>query len=383
VSTCHLCAFDGLSVLPSYEALHRVTSDCKPWPPGGQLGVCPRCGGAQAIISRQWEEESRKIYDRYAIYHQSGGAEQNVFDAVTGAASSRSSRLLHRLKEELPFPSHGRLLDVGCGNGNTLRAFGETAAGWSLAGLDVTDHYKTAVESIPGVEALYTGEAGAVPGQFDVITLIHSLEHIPGPAKFLAGLSDKLKVGGRLVIQVPDCWQNPFMFLVADHATHFFEPTLRETVTAGGFDVGITANDWIAKELTLIARRSDCEPPSRLKANPADNIAAVRSRLEWVGALGQLTRALAAKNPLGVFGTSIAATWLQGELHGEATFFVDEDPGRFGQTFMGRQILRPSEVLPGSQVMIALPTPMAEQVRARLAREAPVVNWLVPPPLPR
>lgn len=379
--TCHLCAFDGLSVLPSYEALHRVTSDCKPWPPGGQLGVCPRCGAAQAIISRQWEEESRRIYDRYSIYHQSGGVEQSVFDAATGVASSRSSRLLNRLKEELPFSPRGRLLDVGCGNGNTLRAFGEVAAGWSLAGLDLTDRYKTEVESISGVEALYTGPVGTIPGEFDIITLIHSLEHIPGPAKFLTGLWGKLKMGGLLVIQVPDCWQNPFMFLVADHATHFFESTLRETVAAGGYDAPLTANDWIAKELTLIARGPVRDLSSRVEANPGDNITAVRNRLEWVVALGQEIRALASKNPLGVFGTSIAATWLQGELQGEAAFFVDEDPGRFGQTFMSRQILRPSEVLAGSQVMIALPTPMAEQVRARLAREVPMVNWLVPPRL--
>lgn len=256
------------------------------------------------------------------------------------------------------------------------------APSWSLAGLEVTDHYKTAVESIPGVEALYTGAAAAVPGQFDVITLIHSLEHIPEPAKFLEGLREKLKLSGLLVIQVPDCWQNPFMFLVADHATHFFESTLREIVVGGGYDVALTADDWIAKELTLVARTSTRELPSRVESNSPDNIVAVRHRLEWVVALGQQLRALASQNPLGVFGTSIAATWLQGELHGEAAFFVDEDPGRFGQTFMGRQILRPGKVPPGSQVMIALPTPMAEHVRARLAREASTVNWLVPPPLP-
>jgi hypothetical protein len=250
-----------------------------------------------------------------------------------------------------------------------------------LVGLDLTDRYKTEVESIPGVEALYTAPVEAVPGHFDIITLIHSLEHIPGPTRFLTGLRGKFKMGGLLVIQVPDCWQNPFMFLVADHATHFFESTLRETVAAGGYDVTLTANDWIAKELTLIARKSVREFSSRVEANPADNIAAVRNRLEWVVALGQEIRTIASKSPLGVFGTSIAATWLQGELQGEAAFFVDEDPSRFGQTFMRRQILRPSEVPAGSQVMIALPTPMAEQVRARLAREAPMVNWLVPPRL--
>jgi 2-polyprenyl-3-methyl-5-hydroxy-6-metoxy-1,4-benzoquinol methylase len=368
--------------LPSYEALHRVTSDCKPWPPGGQLGVCPRCGCAQAVISPQWEEEARKIYDRYTIYHQGGGAEQSVFDATTGAASSRSSRLLHRLHKELPLPSKGRLLDVGCGNGTTLRAFNGIAPGWSLAGLDVTDHYKTLVEAIPGVDAFYTGAAGVVPGQFQVITLIHSLEHIAEPSKFLAGLRDKLTIDGLLVVQVPDCWQNPFMFLVADHATHFFESTLNEVVAAGGYDVALTAHDWIAKELTVIARKSIHENPSRVKASTDDNITAVRGRVEWVVTLGQHIRALAGKNALGVFGTSIAATWLQEELHGKAAFFVDEDPSRWGQTFMERKVLRPSEVPPGSQVMIALPTPMAGPVRARLAGDAPAVNWLVPAPLP-
>lgn len=382
MSTCHLCSFDDLCLLPSYEALHRVTSDCKPWPPGGQLGVCPRCGSAQAVISPQWEEEARKIYDRYTIYHQSGGIEQSVFDATTGAASSRSSRLLRRLNEEFPLPSRGRLLDVGCGNGNTLRAFNEIASGWSLAGLDVTDHYKAIVESIPGVEALYTGAAGSVPGQFEMITLIHSLEHIAEPVKFLAGLRAKLTVDGLLVVQVPDCRQNPFMFLVADHATHFFESTLSEVIVAGGYEVSVTANDWIAKELTVVARKTALEPPARVKADRDDNVAAVRARVEWVVTLGQRIRALAAKNALGVFGTSIAATWLQEELHGGAAFFVDEDPGRFGQTFMGRPILHPNAVSPGNQVMIGLPTPMAEQVAVRLAREAPDVNWLVPPALP-
>lgn len=380
---CHLCAFDELSVLASYEALHRVTSDCKPWAPGGQLGVCQRCGGAQAIISQHWEAEARKIYDRYAIYHQSGGVEQSVFDAATGAANSRSSRLLHRLKEEIPFPPGGRLLDIGCGNGTTLRAFHEIAAGWSLAGLDVNDHYRQLVESIPGVEGLFTGAITAVPGQFQIITLIHSLEHIAEPVKFLAGLCSKLADGGLLVVQVPDCWQNPFMFFVADHATHFFAATLHQVVVAGGYDVLVTADDWIAKELTLIARKSVPELPPPSKASAVDNVTAVRDRVEWVVMLGQQTRALAEKNALGLFGTSIAATWLQDELRGEAAFFVDEDPNRFGQMFMGRQILRPSEVPPGGQVMIALPTPMAEQVRARLVREAPDVKWLVPPALPK
>ena len=380
--TCHLCAFNGLSVLPSYEALRRVTSDCKPWPPGGQLAVCPRCGGAQAIISTRWQEEADNIYGRYTIYHQGNGVDQAVFDAETGTAIRRSSRLLRRLKKELPLPSRGRLLDVGCGTGATLRAFSETSSGWSLAGFDINDRCNTVVKSIPGVEAVYTGTIEKVLGQFEVLTLMHSLEHIAEPVKFLAELRKKLGTGGMLVVQVPDCWRNPFMFLVADHATHFFLSTLRAVVIAAGYDVVVAADDWIAKELTVVARRSAQESPSRLRANTSDNLVAVRSRIEWVAAFGEQIRALAAQHAVGILGTSIAGTWVQEELRGAAAFFVDEDPSRFGRTFMGRQILPPKDVPAGSWVIVALPTPMAEEVRTRLVQVAPKVNWLVPHSLP-
>jgi SAM-dependent methyltransferase len=379
---CHLCRVGEISILPGYSPLHRVTSDCKPWPPGGQLGVCRRCGAAQSVISSQWEDEARAIYDGYTPYHQGGGVEQSVFDSTTGAPNSRSARLLHRLREELELPAQGRFLDVGCGNGNTLRAFNHIAPEWVLAGLDVNERHKETVEAIPGVDALYTGEAKSVPGEFQVITLIHSLEHIADPVKFLEVLWDKLTVNGVLVIQVPDCWRNPFMFLVADHATHFFKPILRDVVATSGYHIAFAEDDWIPKELTVVGRKSPDKAQPPAETNAPGNIPAVERRVEWVVALAKEVRALAAKNNLGIFGTSIAGTWLHGELQGGKAFFVDEDPARIGQTLLGRPILRPPDVPAGSEVMIALPTPMAEQVRSRLARETPGVNWLVPPPLP-
>lgn len=382
MSKCHSCGFEGLSLLPSYEALHRVTSDCKPWPPGGQLAVCRWCGIAQAIISTRWRKEAGNIYNCYTMYHQDNGVEQAVFDTETGAASPRSSRLLRRLKEELPLPSRGRLLDVGCGTGPTLRAFNEISSGWSLVGFDINERCKTAVESIPGVESFYTRTTEEIPGQFEVVTLIHSVEHIAEPIKFLTELRHKLATRGMLVVQVPDCWRNPFMFLVADHATHFFLSTLRDVVIAAGYDVVIAADDWIAKELTVVVRRSAGESPPSVRRNTSDNLVAVRRRIEWVAAFGKQIRVLTAQRAVGILGTSIAGTWLQEELQGAAAFFVDENPSRFGRTFMGRKILSPKDVPDGSWVIVALPTRMAQDVRNRLARVAPNVNWLVPLSLP-
>jgi 2-polyprenyl-3-methyl-5-hydroxy-6-metoxy-1,4-benzoquinol methylase len=379
---CHLCGMAGLSAIPTYSSLHRVTSDCKPWPPGGQLIVCPRCGAAQAPNSPSWEAEARQIYDAYTIYHQSGGAEQSVFDPATGAAASRSSRLLQRLNKELPFAPAGRLLDVGCGNGATLRALSEIVPGWALAGLEVNDHYKKIVESIPGVEALYVGGLAAVPGTFQAITLIHALEHIAAPVDFLSRVRDMLAPGGLLVVQVPDCWQNPFMFLVADHATHFFGTTLCATVAAAGYEILAHADDWVAKELTVVARKAVSARDSLPLVNPKDNSTAVSQRVDWLSATLAEARALAEPKPIALFGTSIAATWLTAELGERIAFYVDEDPHRAGENHLGRRIFAPENAPRDHAVLIALPPKMAEGVKRRLEELKNPLSFHVPPPLP-
>ena len=79
---CHICGASGLALIPAYQVLSRTTSDCKVWPAGGQMGVCPRCGCAQAVLDAAWHKDAGAIYGDYQIYHQSAGAEQSVFDSV-------------------------------------------------------------------------------------------------------------------------------------------------------------------------------------------------------------------------------------------------------------------------------------------------------------
>jgi 2-polyprenyl-3-methyl-5-hydroxy-6-metoxy-1,4-benzoquinol methylase len=332
------------------------------------------------VLEAAWREQARQIYADYTIYHQAQGAEQNVFDTHTGQPSTRSTRLVERWRTEMALPVRGRLMDIGCGNGALLRAFSTALPGWSLAGVEVNDHYQSVVESIPRVERLFTCPAMEVPGEFDAITLLHALEHIPSPRQVLIGLRPRLAAAGLLLIQVPDCKQNPFMFLVADHASHFFVAALRELVQSAGYEVLVAANDWVAKEITIVARKSTTTPCPM--AATSDVVPEISRKLDWLVAFVREARAVAVKGPLGIFGTSIAATWLQDELDGRAEFFVDEDPNRLGQIFMDRKILSPGEAPAGSRVLVALPTPMAEQVRVRLSSRFPHVEFCLTPAAP-
>lgn len=378
---CHLCGSRALDIIPEFHRYHRVTSDCKPWKPGGKLAVCSRCGCAQAVIDPDWREDARRIYAEYAIYHQSQGIEQSVFDQASSQAVSRSSLLLRRLAKEIPFGETGRLVDLGCGNGALLRAFAELRPRWAMAGVEVNDRYRAVVQAIPGVEALHTCPPSEVPGQFDAITLTHALEHIASPGEYLANLRPKLVPGGRLVVQVPDCRQNPFMYLVADHATHFTVDTLARLVQSAGYTISAAADDWVAKELTVVAvRASDDLSTSPMRSRGAE-LEEVNGGVEWLGSVVRASSELARGSGFGIFGTSIAATWLFSELEGRCEFFVDEDPNRAHRDFMGRPVYPPRSAPAGGRVFMTLPPILAGQVKSRLDRLGLPVSFIAPPPL--
>lgn len=373
---CHACGQFTLHHVPGFSTFRRVTSDCRPWPAGGRLCICQTCGCVQKPADAAFERESADIYSGYAIYHQSGGAEQAVFDA-SGQAATRSSRLVAALRSQVSLPARGRLLDVGCGNGATLRAFSEAEPAWSLTGTERNDSHRRQIEAIPGVESLHTCDLQDIPGRFDVVTMVHVLEHVPRPTTFLAAARSKLSADGVLVVEVPDTARNPFDLLIADHCTHFTAATAALVLYRALCPAVLVAEDWVPKELTLVARpamtRTSLPPP----LSPSSSRKRVERDLGWLSRLRESARQLAQRRAFGLFGTSIAAAWLFGELEGAVSFFVDEDPNRVGKTFLDRPIYHPSKVAAGSHVLLALPGPMATAIHPRIARKD--VVYRLPP----
>jgi SAM-dependent methyltransferase len=350
-------------LIPEFSDFKRVTSDCRPWTDGGRLGTCHACGTVQTIVDAHWRAECRDIYGAYAIYHQAGGAEQRVFDSDSGASASRSERLLDRLAEVVALPERGRLVDVGCGNGGFLRSFNQRFSGWRLSGSEFDEKHRASIEGIPGVEKFFTEEMTQWPGDFDAISLIHVLEHIELPGAFLGTARTKLKEGALLLIELPSFADNPFELLIADHATHFESDTIRSILIDAQFSPLHVTGEWVPKELSIVARAEAASglPPPR----PATELGAA---VRWLQSVRSRALQLARNSEcFGLFGTSIAATWLLNELPGQIAFFVDEDPARVGGQHFGLPIFSPATAPQNSDVFVPLPAAISRQVARRLA----------------
>jgi 2-polyprenyl-3-methyl-5-hydroxy-6-metoxy-1,4-benzoquinol methylase len=101
--------------------------------------------------------------------------------------------------------SNKRVLDVGSGNGEFLKRAEEM--GWHAIGLDPDRDAVAAcrAQGLDAFEGFVSDEVAGAEGEFDVITLRHSIEHVPDPRSDLACCLRRLRPGGMLWL----AWPNP------------------------------------------------------------------------------------------------------------------------------------------------------------------------------
>lgn len=370
---CHICSSQQLVSFSQFTEFYRVTSDSKPFNKGGALSICQKCGIIQKPINMKWHNEINTIYENYTLYFHSDTNDQLIFDQNSGGRKHRAEILLDYLLENCPdIPETGRLLDVGCGRGAFLKAFNNIYPDWSLFGCDIGERNRLEVESIPGVEAYYTQCIKDIKGEFDLVSLNHVLEHIPNPISTLKDMHKKLKPTGFLIIQVPDVTVNFFDILVADHCSHFSPGALFQLVSSCDFQVYIVSNNWLPKEITIVAKPleyADSSPwhKEEFQQNVEASMQMITDNITWLQSTKDTAKNLVNSEKFGIFGTSIAAVWLDSELGNAARYFCDEDPGRVGNNFMGRPIIHPKDLTKSSDVFVPLVPEIANKVIARLS----------------
>ncbi len=225
---------------PLCRAVHRTT--LYRGTRSGDIHRCTACGFVYADPTGQAAgPRLPHCKDAVEVYERNAAHRLDMLREVTGIAG-------------------GTLLDVGCFDGSFLLA--AQARGFTGQGVE-PEAAPAAVARERGLTVQETTFAAAYFAErFDVVTMIHSLEHMPDPWDTLARAHELLQPAGALLVELPNfaCatrrllgrrWRQ----FIHDHAA-FFEPeTLRRLLERTGYEVRLIRRVGKMASLRLLADR--------------------------------------------------------------------------------------------------------------------------------
>lgn len=233
-----------------------------------------------------------------------------VFGLAVFGFKDWRERLDHSILQ-LPASAQGRILDVGCGVGALLEAL--SLLGWETEGID-TDATVVALCQGRGLNARVglLEEQHYPDGSFDVVTMMHVIEHVPDPLRTLREVYRILRPGGRLIMLTPNLNSLGHQRFGIDwlgldiprHLCLFTSSTLTQVVEAVGFarsEWSTTArtsrfNSLVSYELQAFQRNAYLSVPPKASRKVAARFEAeVRQQLRSDPQAGDELRLVAIK----------------------------------------------------------------------------------------
>lgn len=177
----------------------RLFDDRYGYPGDFSVRECTSCGHKRLDASFSPEQ----LTDMYSRYYP-----RSMYDPEKHNPRKETSRLRTRVNAEYSYahrwvPKNVRVLDIGCG-------FGETLGYHRLRGCEA--HGVEADENIRGVAEKfgYDIHVGLFdpnlyePDYFDYVTMDQVIEHFAEPIPTLRGVARVLKLGGRVILSTPN-----------------------------------------------------------------------------------------------------------------------------------------------------------------------------------
>jgi len=157
---------------------------------------------------------------------------------------------------EKHMPEKGRLLEIGCAMGTLLNEIRKL--GWKVVGVEPEEWTCELARNKYKLDVINSTfqEADLEKASFDVVLLLHVIEHLPDPSKGLSQIARLIRPGGFLVLETPRFDTLWFKLLkgrersvIDGHYYYFTRETIRALAHKSGLEV--VQLDLVGRTVTL------------------------------------------------------------------------------------------------------------------------------------
>jgi 2-polyprenyl-3-methyl-5-hydroxy-6-metoxy-1,4-benzoquinol methylase len=205
-------------------------------------GICTSCGCVQQV--KYYDDDDVVLL--YEKYYRDIYSSRSVVELYKDQYKA-GKRIVDFLKEHKICAN--KVLEVGCGCGGVVKAI---STGLDAEGYGV-DYNKSYIEyaNSNGVKASHGGFEDYIDSgeKFDLVIILHVLEHIDRPIPFMKDIAKIMSPNGRCVVEVPsiesipeDSDGNLKKYLQNAHITHFTMSSFMDCLALSGFNVLFSNN---------------------------------------------------------------------------------------------------------------------------------------------
>ncbi len=373
---CPFCKSNNISLY--LDESFSVASDASIVDKPIKAFLCKKCLNAFKIRNESDQSFIDDIYENYILHSVENNFEQRVAFDKYGGGIEKSAYLLEYLNSNLEMTLEGKLLDIGCHFGSFINYFSQVHPNWECDGYDVSSRYKNKVESISS-NVTYTMSLNQAEASYDIIVISHVLEHVPDVLSILKIAKQLLKKNGKLFVQCNNLSLNPFLPIIFEQHSNFSFSGITNILNHLGFDVVKQNSQWIPKECSIIATKSndtalnnwitDEKSLSKLE----DNQALFRESINAI-------KTFNTKKTLCILGTSYTAKWIVKNLTVDIDFYIDDNENIQGSLIDGIEVISSHKIPLDSLVILPFPLEVAINIQNRLVEQYNnKVDFFIPP----
>lgn len=328
---CILCNAKNLEILETTDVEVFVTGDRKDYKKRNKeikKVICKDCGMVHFLQNRDYNIAIDEVFKNYdAMYKKTWFTEGGGYKPQLQAEYERISKAVC-------LPVQGKMLDIGCGNGEALLQFNKIWPKWDLYGMDIGEQFSQSVLMKKGVKRFFTSlsEIRNCNLKYDFISLNHVLGVANNPAEILETVYAMLADNGIFVILEPDFKVHPWTLYTIDMASVYTKDQLEDIIRGFGFEILEVDFEHEEKEINIFCSKGKiCK---RTLSNFYEiNRKIYNQKIDFLNLVIKIVRKHVKKyTHIGIFGTSIAGVWIAEIIEkenitcmGKKIFYVEED----------------------------------------------------------
>jgi polysaccharide pyruvyl transferase WcaK-like protein/SAM-dependent methyltransferase len=171
-----------------------------------RVKICMNCG-LIFLSPRMDDTELQEYYLSNEFSKEFRGEEERTQRRLE-FLQNRAATRWNFVKEH--FNEGDKFLEIGCSSGEFMYFASRKA---KVYGVDPSTGYVNSIDTTKDWHGNFCGvRAGVFPeesyqdkvDEFDIVGVFHVLEHMPDPRQFLEDAADRLKVGGKFILEYPD-----------------------------------------------------------------------------------------------------------------------------------------------------------------------------------